>query len=899
MEWYRFSSEQVLGELESSRQGLSGQEAQMRLKQNGKNRIREGKRKNCIQVFLGQFQDLLVWILIGAAIISAVTDNAESSVVIGAVLLLNALLGTIEHQKAQKSLDGLRALSAPEAKVIRDGKRIKIPAEDVVCGDILMLEAGDMTAADGRLLEAADLRVNESSLTGEAAEIEKEIRVLRENDVPLAARSNMVFSGSLVTGGRGTAVVTATGMDTELGRIAGLMNRTEEKRTPLELSLERFSGKLAIGILVICVLVFWLDTYRGEPLLDAVMFAVALAVAAIPEALGSIVTIVQAIGTQKMAKEHAIIKDLKAVESLGCVSVICTDKTGTLTQNRMEAEELYCGGKSRVLEAGGEEDFWKMRGSREETEEYSGEKKQRTPEEELLWKAALLANNAAKQGGEPTEEALYRGAERAGFSAETVRTRYPRKGEKPFDSQRKLMSVWCLDRETGEELIFAKGAPESLFFCCSKILVHGAVRELGGEDIRRLRDQSQKWGREGMRVLALAYREYPLSGNWEEDLVFLGMLALSDPLRPEAKAAVTAAKGAGIRPVMITGDHPVTAASIARKAGILGTNGLVVTGSQLDAMGEQELAQKLESIDVYARVSPEHKLKIVEAWQKKGRITAMTGDGVNDAPALKTADIGIAMGRGGTEVSRDAAAMILADDNFATIIKAVANGRNVYRNIKNAIGFLLSGNMAGIFCVLYATLTALPMPFLPVHLLFINLVTDSLPALAIGMEPPEDGLLKQPPRKGKEGILNANFVKDLLVQGVLIAVCTMAAYRMGLTGGMTGTGIFGRGGNFMRTPETVATTMAFTTLTLARLFHGFNCRSAHSVLWLGLGSNPYSVMAFEAGVLLLLAVLFVPGLQRLFAAADLTLLEIGAVFVCALLPTILIQAQKLLREGRN
>ncbi len=473
------------------------------------------------------------------------------------------------------------------------------------------------------------------------------------------------------------------------------------------------------------------------------------------------------------------------------------------------------------------------------------------------------------------------------------------------------MSVWCLDRENASEWIFAKGALESVLSCCKTIYGNNGVKDLSGEEIRKLKEQSQQWGREGMRVLAFACRQLPEGKewgeehrNWEHDLTFLGMAALTDPLRPESKAAVAAARGAGIRPVMITGDHPVTAASIARKAGILEPGGLVITGPELEKMGEKELSEKLDRIDVYARVTPQHKLRIVEAWQKKGRITAMTGDGVNDGPALKTADIGIAMGKSGTQVSREAAAMILADDHFSTIIQAVANGRNVYQNIKNAIGFLLSGNMAGIFCVLYATLAGLPMPFLPVHLLFINLVTDSLPALAIGMEPPGESLLKQPPRRGNEGILNGNFLKDLLVQGVLIALCTMAAYRMGMSSGgsgiLSGTGIlFENGGNFMRTPERVATTMAFTTLTLARLFHGFNCRSAHSILRLGLGSNLYSIMAFEAGVLLLAGVLFLPGLQRLFMAADLKLVEVGAVFVCALFPTILIQAQKLLREGRN
>lgn len=879
MEWFQMPADAVLDEFKSSRQGIRQEEAGRRLKEQGKNVLRERRRKKWWRVFLEQFQDLLVWILLGAALISALTDNGESAVVIGAVLLLNAALGTVEHERAEKSLESLKALSAPEARVLREGKQLRIPAEEIVCGDVIFLETGDLVPADGRLLECAGLRMNESALTGESAEAKKSAAVIREGDVPLALRRNMVFSGSLVAAGRGMAVVTAAGMNTEIGKIAGLMDRTEEKRTPLEVSLDRFSGKLAAAILAVCVVVFWLDTYRGEPLLDAVMFAVALAVAAIPEALGSIVTIVQAMGTQKMARENGIIKDLKAVESLGCVSVICTDKTGTLTQNRMEVTELFCGGRILPAEKG----------------------------DSLFWLSALLANNAGTEDGSPTEAALRRGGEAAkaaGILSEEEEGRYIRVGEIPFDSGRKRMSVCCRNRETGRKRVFAKGALEALLPCCSRIRRGNQTGQITKSDAEILKRQAESWSREGMRVLAFACspEEESREDARETDLIFLGMAALADPLRPETKAAVAAAKEAGIRPVMITGDHPDTAAAIARRAGILEPGGAVVTGPQLDAMDDQELGRRLEGICVYARVTPEHKLRIVEAWQRKGRITAMTGDGVNDGPALKKADIGIAMGQSGTEVSKDAADMILADDNFATIIKAVANGRNVYRNIKNAIGFLLSGNMAGIFCVLYASLRGLPMPFLPVHLLFINLVTDSLPALAIGMEPPEEGLLKRPPRSGKEGILTFHFVKDLLMQGGLMALSTMAAYHMGLAGnGAGGLGLTAGPGPAvnLQTPEAAAATMAFTTLTLARLFHGFNCRGAHSILRLGLSTNLYSVMAFEAGVLLLAAILFVPGLQTLFAVADLSVAELGAVMACAVFPTVLIQAQKILREGRT
>ncbi|MDO5417860.1 MAG: HAD-IC family P-type ATPase, partial [Lachnospiraceae bacterium] len=500
MEWFRMTADQVMEKLDSRRQGLGSREAAERQLRYGKNTIRDKGRKPWWKVFLQQFQDLLVWILMGAAVISAVTDNGESSVVIGAVLLLNAVLGTVEHQKTEKSLESLRGLSAPEAEVLRDGRRVRIPAEDVVPGDVLALRAGDLAAADGRLLEAVELRADESSLTGESAEAEKQAGALRGREVPLASRSNMVYSGSRITGGRGLAVVTETGMDTEIGKIAGLMNETGEKRTPLEVSLDRFSGKLAAGILAVCVAVFWLDIYRGAPLLDAVMFAVALAVAAIPEALGSIVTIVQAMGTQKMAGEHAIIKELKAVESLGCVSVICTDKTGTLTQNRMEAEEIYCDFEEKKVRGG-------------ESEGEKGVPGRRAAEaERMLWRAAVLANNASAHSGEPTETALIRGAEAAGISAEKLKARFLRKKEIPFDSRRKCMSVCCRNPERGGEEIYEKGALEAVLPGCSRILVdsgdgRACIRELTAEDRRRINEQNRRWSGEGMRVLAFSYRE--------------------------------------------------------------------------------------------------------------------------------------------------------------------------------------------------------------------------------------------------------------------------------------------------------------------------------------------------------------------------------------------------------
>lgn len=863
--WYQMTAEEALRGMESSHGGLSSGQAEVRCGQFGENVLQEHAGKKIWQVFLEQFQDLLVLILIVAAAISVLSGSGESAAVIFAVITMNAVLGTIQHEKARKSLESLKKLSAPVAQVLRDGKSQEIPAAKVVPGDIVLLDAGSLVAADGRLLECYNLQVNESSLTGESLPVEKRAGVEDVAGIPLGDQYNMVFAGSLVTGGRGVFVVTATGMETELGKIARLMNMAKEKKTPLQVSLDQFSTHLAALILGICVLVFGLSLYRGTSVLESLMFAVALAVAAIPEALGSIVTIVQAMGTQQMAREHAIIKDLKAVESLGCVSVICSDKTGTLTQNRMTVEQVLVDG--RVLQP--------------------GQLRLYDPVQRYFLYGAVLDNDAEVQGdvctGDPTEAALLAMALRADVSPEALRREMPRLGELPFDSGRKRMSTlhWC----DGICVLFTKGAPDVLLERTDQILTKSGVRPMTPEQKKQIRQQNESWAAGGLRVLAVAYR--PLeqmqacSLELEDSCIFLGIAAMLDPPRPESKPAVLTAKKAGIRPVMITGDHPVTALAVAEKTGILEAGDLAVTGPGLDQMTDGELDRKLEYISVYARVSPEHKIRIVEAWQRQGRIVAMTGDGVNDAPALKKADIGVAMGIMGTEVSKDAASMILTDDNFATMIKAVANGRNVYRNIRNAVQFLLSGNMAGILCVLYASILALPMPFAPVHLLFINLLTDSLPAIAIGMEPQEEGLLDQPPRDPKEGILTAAFLLRLVLQGMLIAVSTMTAYHVGMDTGGAGT----------------ASTMAFSALTLARLFHGFNCRSSHSLLSLGIRSNMWSVMAFETGTLLLAAVLFLPGLQVLFAVADLSARQLATVLVCAFVPTLLIQAVKMLGEA--
>ena len=869
--YYRQTAQQALESQQADLRGLSEAEVRRRAEQYGPNKLSEGKKKSTLQVFLEQFKDLLVIILIIAALISAVSENVESTIVIFAVLILNAILGTVQYVKAEKSLESLKAMSSPTAKVLRGGARVEIPSADVVPGDIVLLEAGDMVVADGRVLENFSLKVNESSLTGESEGVEKTADVITGGQVALGDQKNMVFSGSLVTYGRATVLVTGTGMNTELGKIAALMNQTQQRKTPLQESLDNFSAKLAIVIMVICAAVFVLSIFRtGMGVLDSLMFAVALAVAAIPEALSSIVTIVLAMGTQKMARQNAIIKDLKAVESLGSVSVICSDKTGTLTQNKMTPQKVYADGS--LLE-GDDLDLV-------------------NDVQRLLLKAALLASDATNNAetgasiGDPTEVALVMLGERFGVDEETYRAQHPRLGELAFDSDRKLMST--LHDIDGTPTLFTKGAIDVLLDRSKWLLTREGKVEMTPERKETIARVNMELSMEGLRVLAFAYKELdavrPLTLDDEDDFTFIGLISMIDPPRPEAIQAVADAKQGGIRTVMITGDHKVTATAIAKQLGIFLEGDEALSGVELDQMSDADLDERLEHISVYARVSPEHKIRIVNAWQRKGKIVSMTGDGVNDAPALKKADIGVAMGITGTEVSKDAASMILADDNFATIVKAVVNGRSVYTNIKNAIQFLLSGNTAGIFCVLYASLLALPVPFQPVHLLFINLLTDSLPAIAIGMEPARKGLLKQKPRDPKEPILNKSLLSRIGGQGLLIAIVTMIAFYLGYQGG----------------DSVMASTMAFATLTLARLFHGFNCRGAESIFKLKFSTNRASIAAFFAGVVLLLLVLFTPGLKGLFMVAPaFGFANLGEIVLLALAPTVVIQIVKIICDARN
>lgn len=862
--YYQETAKTVLECVNSRETGLTGEEVSKNRERCGWNELAEGKKKSIPQIFLEQYKDFLVLILIASAIISGILGDAESAAVIVIVITINAILGTVQTVKAEQSLQSLKNLSGPEAKVLRDGSAVIIPARELVVGDVILLEAGDMVPADGRLIENASLKINESALTGESLAVEKSTAAISE-DVPLGDRTNMLFSGSFVTYGRGKAVVTDIGMETEVGRIAGLLKSTSEKQTPLQANLEDFGKKLSVLILVFCGILFAINVFRGENIGSAFMFAVALAVAAIPEALSSIVTIVLSFGTQKMAKEHAIIRKLQAVEGLGSVSVICSDKTGTLTQNKMTVEDYYVEGR-RISAAAIDVD---------------------DAAQKCLMDYSILCNDSTNENGveigDPTETALINLGSRYGMEAAAVRSVYPRVDELPFDSDRKMMST--LHSIDGENRMIVKGAVDRLLELTDHIQTTEGIREITDEDKRMIRQQNRDFSMEGLRVLAFTYRQVPenhvLTLEDENHLVFLGLIAMMDPPREESKDAVAECIKAGIRPVMITGDHKITAAAIAKRIGILNDLSEACEGADIEDMSDEELREFVPGISVYARVSPEHKIRIVRAWQERGMIVAMTGDGVNDAPALKQADIGVAMGVTGTEVAKDAAAMVLTDDNFATIVKAVANGRNLYKNIKNAIQFLLSGNFGAILAVLAASVTGLPVPFAPVHLLFINLLTDSLPAIALGVEPSDSEVMKDKPRAAKESILTGKFLSKIAVDGWVIGTMTMIAF---LTG-------------YHQNGALLGSTYAFGTLCLARLFHGFNCKSDHPVLFTKkFFNNKWLLGAFMLGAALITAVLAVSGLETVFKVETLNLVQLGTVYLYAFAALPIIQLIKWVRN---
>lgn len=852
--YYQKRISEVMKACETSENGLSHEEIIKRHQQFGYNILDEKKKENPFMIFLKQFQDLLVIILIIAAIISGMSGQIESTIVIVSVIIVNAILGTIQTLKAEKSLDSLKKLSVPKAKVIREGTLQEVDSTELTIGDLVQIEAGDVISGDGRIIECSSLQINESALTGEVESVDKTTDVIT-GQVVVGDQKNMVFSSSLVTNGTGRYIVTHIGMQTEIGKIASMLNNAKERKTPLQKSLDDFSGKLSIGIFFISLIVLCLNLFLAkQSLIDSLMIAVALAVAAIPEALSSIVTIVLSMSTQKMVKENAIIKNLNSVESLGCVSVICSDKTGTLTQNKMTPQTIYFYNHLMKI----------------------SELDNRHHDHSVLLKSCLLCNNAVINGeqriGDPTELALIDLVHEYTKNDIEFKHTAVRTSELPFDSDRKLMSISSLNH------IYTKGAPDVIIKRCSTILINGIKEPITKRHLDAIEKENQRCANNGLRVLGFAYKDY--RGNQvtledEHDLTFIGLVSLMDPPRIESQDAVAKCKIAGIKPIMITGDHVVTARVIATQIGIYEDGDLSIEGYELDKMSEEELDEKLPHISVYARVAPEHKTRIVKAWQKRGDIVAMTGDGVNDAPALKQSDIGVAMGITGTEVSKDAASMILTDDNFSTIVKAVITGRNVYRNIKNSINYLLSGNFAGILCVFIASLLLLPTPFFPVHLLFMNLITDSLPAIAIGMETGKNGVLKEKPKSSSDSILNKQTVLQITFEGIIIAICTMCAYLFGL-----------------KQDPLVASTMAFATICLARLLHGFNCRSNLPLTKIGFYTNRSSIYAFLIGFSLLHVILFVPFMHSLFMIQTISITQLFVIYAFALIPTIIIQTKK-------
>ncbi len=865
MKLYQKNEEEVLKQLETSRSGLTSEEVKKRQEKYGLNQLQEEKQSSIFEVFLDQFKDLIVIILIVAAIISGFTGDHESSIVIIAVLIINAVLGTVQTMKSRKSIESLKKLSLPKVKVLRDGMKQEVDSTQLTIGDIVVFEAGDVIVGDGRIIEASSLQINESALTGESHAIDKVVDVI-ENEVTIGDQKNMVFTSSLVTYGKGVAVVSAIGEESEIGKIAKLLQNTKTRKTPLQMSIDEFSKNLSIGIILICIVVFGLTFYNTQDLKAASLFAIALAVAAVPEALAPIITIVLSLGSQKMAKENAIMKNINSVESLGSVSIICSDKTGTLTQNKMTVNDVYV---NHTL----------VKPS-EVPSERSGQ---------LLLETCVLCNDsfltADQKVGDPTEIALVELARQYGKNEHDDRATYKRISELPFDSVRKYMST--LQVINGEKLMLVKGACDEILKQCKSILINDEVREITNEDVVKTLEVNEQFAENGLRVLGYAFKNVEhdvLSFEDETNLTFVGLTSLIDPPREESREAVLKCIQAGIKPIMITGDHVVTARSIARKIGIFSEGDIVIDGLTLEKMSDEELMRDLEKISVYARVAPEHKIRIVNAWQAKGKIVGMSGDGVNDAPALKQADIGIAMGITGSEVSKDAAAMILTDDNFATIVKAVIMGRNIFANIKNSIKYLLTGNFSAIMVVILTTILAFMdkafvVPFLPIQLLFINLATDSLPAISIGMEEGSDLVLNEKPRNPKESILAKETFVQVLLEGLVIATCVFIGYMIGLN---TGPGY--------------ATTYAFLILCIARLFHGFSCRSEESLIKIGIFSNIYTVGAFISGMILVSIIVFIPFVSRIFGVQPLSMIQFGTIMLLAFIPTVLVQISKYVRR---
>ncbi|MDD5131096.1 MAG: calcium-translocating P-type ATPase, SERCA-type [bacterium] len=889
---YAIDSQDVLAHWGTAAgQGLKQETALQRLLEFGENKISEAKTKNPWLIFFGQFNSFIIYVLFGACLVSAGLGEWIDALAILAIVIINSVLGFIQEYKAERSLKALKNLSAPTAKVRRAGQIITIQATKVVPGDILVLDSGDRIAADARIIESVNLRIDESILTGESHPVEKDKQARLKIETPLAERRNMVYSGSNVVYGRGQAVVVATGMKTEFGNIAHLLQTVEKETTPLMQRLEKVGRLLVYVCLGICVLVFALGVWRGGTYGEMLLTAVSLAVAAIPEGLPAIVTVVLALGVQRMAKRNALVRKLPAVETLGCTSVICTDKTGTLTQNKMMVRKIFAGG-----------DFIELTGSGYDPQGNFLKQGKRINANRQLdviqsLRIAVLCNNAQlnqdekndlwQVTGDPTEGALLAAAAKAGIWRKDLEQYYEYIDEIPFDSAKKRMSVLYRRKETG--FVFTKGSPENILERCDRICVLGKINPLTIEEKEKIRQANSNLATQALRVLAVAYKEVPAdqllgrSEKLEEKLVFVGLLAMIDPPRLEVKDAVNQCKKAGIKVIMITGDQKDTAVAIARELGILDEHGLVLDGTELEAMSEQQLAAAVDKVQVYARTASEHKLIIIKALKAKGYVIAMTGDGVNDAPAIKEADIGMAMGITGTDVTKEAADMILLDDNFSTIVRAVEEGRGIYANIKRFVGYLLSCNFSEVMTMLGAGLIGLPVPLLPIQILWINLVTDGFPALALGVEPTEQGVMSHRPRQAREKLLTRRDLANLIFDGSVICIVTVTSFVIGQHWFQAGLG--------------QARTMAFSTLVLAQLVQVFNCRSWHiSLFKLGFFSNTYLVYAVFLSIVMQVSVLYVPVLQRVFKTEALALGPLAVILALAFVPLLLTEALKIKRR---
>lgn len=838
--YYRKEYYDVVKELESNAEGITSSEAKNRLERDGYNELKEGSKVPLWKMFLESFKDPLVIVLLIAAIVQMFLGEVVESLIIFLVVILNSVLGVTQTRKAESSLDSLKKLSAPSAKVLRDGKKVTVPVKEIVVGDVVFLEAGDYIPADGRLVEAQTLKVVEGMLTGEAEAVLKHTDKIDE-EVGIGDRKNMVFSGATVVYGRGKLVVTQTGMNTEMGKVAALLETAGNKQTPLQQKLDDFGKKLGIIIMILAAAIFAIQVIRGylagsdlkALIFDSFMFAIAVAVAAIPEALSSIVTIVLAVGTKDMAKKQAIVRKLPAVETLGSTGVICTDKTGTLTQNKMTVVDFF------------------MYGITKEEVKAEGDSSEQV---EAMNLSSTLCNDAditeaGVELGDPTEVALLRFANKRGIDYKELRDKYDRLSEIPFDSDRKLMST--VNSINGNAIMFTKGGPDVVFSRVSKALDDGDEVEITEEILNKYRKQNEDFSNRALRVLAFALKDVPDENfvpalDDEVDMTLVGLMAMIDPPREEVYGAVAEATGAGIKTVMITGDHKTTAAAIAKEIGIMKDGDIALTGQELDALSEKELEEKLEHITVYARVSPENKIRIVKAWQEKGYITAMTGDGVNDAPALKQANIGIGMGSG-TDVAKDAAAMILTDDNFKTIVSAVEVGRTVYSNIKKSITYLFAGNLGAIIAILFAVFVGWSNPFTALQLLFINLINDSLPAIALGLEPAEKNIMSEKPRDINEGILQGGTWQAVLLRGVIIGIVVILAQYIG-----------------NKVSPELGAAMAFSTVTIARIFQTLPARSDKVTAFkLGVFKNIYAIGAIII-CLLLYCIVLIPGVRSIF-----------------------------------